>query len=880
VNEKRKGAVGAAGSTSLPKRIFHWLDRRAGIDKLMKESLDEPIPGGARLAYVFGSGLLFIFISQIITGICLAIYYVPSAETAHTSVAYITKQVAAGAFLRSLHYYGSSAMIIVLALHFLQTFLYGSFKGRRELLWMSGAVLSFLVLGMGFTGYLLPWDQKAYFATAVGTNIVGQIPFVGNWLTRLLRGGDTIGTLTLSRFYVAHVFLIPGAIFAFIAAHIFLFRKAGAAGPINEDPIHPKLSPEGFYPRQVIMDMALALLLMVGLGFLSYFHPAGLGPIANPADTQFLPRPEWYYLPMFEWLKYWEGPKVVFAVVVIPGLLAGLFFLMPFLDRKLERRPWRRPIPVLAVAFVMLGIIYFGIKSEYDDRHDAAVSSQLAKQDQQEQAYTAAPFEPYVESPGGTGPLALPTGPVNPLVSHGKGIFEAHGCSGCHGATGTGTSAAPTLVGITTKFQTAQLIGLLHDPTAKMRAGHMPAVDISPDDMSALLAYLTVLGTNAANVPASSGVSPAPPSSQGNEVAEKGKPGVPVTAEAGKPTAISTAATAGKQMFEERGCVGCHGPAGSGAKAPAIAPLIAKVADTQITQLLRTPNAKMKAGGMPAVDASPADLASLVTYLRTLPAPQPGKGPPAERTSASTSAAPEPTSSPTSSTPSNPSTPATALAPTTASGGAQPTAGHALFVSQGCAACHGSSGEGTHFAPSLIGVEKKFPGNALPTLLHHPTSRMRAGGMPTVKVNDAQLVQLVAFLSSLAPATAAVPTAQGNASSAVPASKPGSTPANAIPAARGQQAAAAPLSPLALRGQKVFQHNSCESCHGVGGLTGTVAAPPLAGTASILPASVLEDLLRHHSIQMQKGGMPLTNMNAEDMKSIVAFIRSMPAKGQ
>ena len=879
MDEEKKVAVGASGRKSLPKRVFHWLDRRAGLDKLMHESLDEPIPGGARLAYVFGSGLLFIFISQVITGICLALYYVPSAETAHTSVAYITKQVAAGAFLRSLHYYGSSAMIIVLALHFLQTFLYGSFKGRRELLWMSGAVLSFLVLGMSFTGYLLPWDQKAYFATAVGTNIVGQIPWVGNWLTRLLRGGDTIGTLTLSRFYVAHVFLIPGAIFAFIAAHIFLFRKAGAAGPIDEDPVHPKLPPEGFYPRQVLMDMALALLLMVGLGFLAYFHPAGLGPIANPADTQFLPRPEWYYLPMFEWLKYWEGPKVVFAVVVIPGLLAALFFLMPFLDRKLERRPWRRPIPVLSVAFVMLGIIYFGVRSEYDDQHDAAVSSQLAKQDQQEKAYTAAPFEPYVESPGGTGPLALPIGPVNPLVSHGKGIFEAHGCSGCHGATGAGTTAAPTLVGITAKFPQVQLIGLLHDPTAKMRAGHMPAVDISADDMSALLSYLAVLGTNAANVPASSGVLPVQPSSQGIEA--NSMPGVPGSTQPGSSIKLSAAASAGQQMFEERGCVGCHGPAGSGgAKAPAIAPLIAKVADPQVTQLLLAPNAKMKAGGMPAVDASPADLASLVAYLRTLSAPQPAKEPQAEMAIASSSVAPEPSASPAASTPSNPSAPTVAAAPTTASAGTQLTAGHSLFVSQGCAACHGRSGEGTHFAPSLIGVGKKFPGNALPTLLHHPTSKMRAGGMPSVKVNDAQLVQLVAFLSSLAPPSAATPTAQGNASSTAPASKPGSAPVGASPAPPAQQAAAVPLSPLALRGQKVFQRNSCESCHGVGGLTGTVAAPALAGTASILPASVLEDLLRHHSIQMQKGGMPLTNMNAQDMKSIVAFIRSMPAKGQ
>ena len=282
---------------------------------------------------------------------------------------------------------------------------------------------------------------------------------------------------------------------------------------------------------------------------------------------------------------------------------------------------------------------------------------------------------------------------------------------------------------------------------------------------------------------------------------------------------------------------------------------------------------------MPAVDASPADLASLVAYLRTLPAPQPGKGPQPERTSASTSAAPgQPPPAPVASSPSNPSAPATAVAPAAASTGAQPTAGHALFVSQGCAACHGPTGEGTHFAPSLIGVGKKFPGNALPTLLHHPTTKMRAGGMPTVKVNDAQLVQLVAFLSSLAPASAATPAAQGTPSAAAPASKPGSAPANATPTAPAQQAPAVPLSPLALRGQKVFQHNSCESCHGVGGLTGTVAAPPLAGTASILPASVLEDLLRHHSIQMQKGGMPLTNMNTQDMKSIVAYIRSMPAK--
>src|ERR1700685_1001506 len=207
--------------------LFQWLDKRTGVDAILRESLDEPIPGGARFAYVFGSALLFIFISQVITGVFLAIYYVPSADHAHATVAYIAKAVTAGSFLRSIHAYGSSAMVILLLLHVTQTFLYGSYKGRRELLWLSGCVLFALVLCMAFTGYLLPWDQKAYFASAVGTNIISEVPLIGSSLQRLLRGSSQMGTLTLSRFYVLHVFMLPGLLIAFIATHIFLFLKAG-----------------------------------------------------------------------------------------------------------------------------------------------------------------------------------------------------------------------------------------------------------------------------------------------------------------------------------------------------------------------------------------------------------------------------------------------------------------------------------------------------------------------------------------------------------------------------------------------------------------------------------------------------------------------------
>src|SRR5580704_7706299 len=202
---------------NIASKLDNWLDQRTGIDSLLHESLDEPIPGGAKWAYIFGSGLLFLFVSQVITGVFLALYYVPSADHAHTVVSYIVKEVTSGSFVRSIHAYGSSGIIILLLLHIGQTILYGSYKGRRELLWLSGCILMALMLGMAFTGYLLPWDEKAYFATAVGTNLVAEVPFIGPPLQHLLRGGNQMGTLTLSRFYMLHVFVLPGMLIAFIA---------------------------------------------------------------------------------------------------------------------------------------------------------------------------------------------------------------------------------------------------------------------------------------------------------------------------------------------------------------------------------------------------------------------------------------------------------------------------------------------------------------------------------------------------------------------------------------------------------------------------------------------------------------------------------------
>jgi ubiquinol-cytochrome c reductase cytochrome b subunit len=470
--------------------LVAWLDRRTGVRGLLHEALDEAIPGGARWAYVFGSGLIFLFVSQVMTGVFLALYYVPSADHAHTTVAYIVKEVTSGSFVRSLHAYGSSAMVVLLALHVGQTILFGSYKGTRELLWLAGCVLFALTLAMAFTGYLLPWDQKAYFATAVGTNVLAEVPLVGGWLQRLVRGGADMGTLTISRFFVAHVLLIPAVVFGVLAAHVFLFRKAGAAGP----PTEPEASrAELFYPRQVLMDLGFAALLIAGLGVLATLVPAELGPEANPADTRFLPRPEWYYVPIFQWLKYWPGGWAVLGILVIPGVLALLFAGLPFLDRGPERRPTRRPVTVGGFAVAVLTVAGLGYVSDAEDREDPAIARQLAAQRDAVRAYMEEPFEPDEAS---ASLRSAKTSLEDPQRARGKAVYEAQGCDGCHGSSGEGTDAGPPLFGMATKHPGDGLARLLRMPTTAMEENGMSPLgltDVPDPDLAALVAYVNGL---------------------------------------------------------------------------------------------------------------------------------------------------------------------------------------------------------------------------------------------------------------------------------------------------------------------------------------------------------------------------------------------------
>ena len=475
-----------------------WCDQRTGWKKLAEELFEERVPGGARWSYVFGSGLLLVLISQAVTGVFLALYYVPSADHAHTTVAYITKVVASGSFIRGIHAYGASVMVILLVMHMTQTFMFGAYKGRRELLWLSGCILFALVLGMAFTGYLLPWDEKAYFATAVGTSAMSEVPFIGGWLNLAMRGGAGMGTLTISRFFVAHVFLIPGALLLFVALHLLLFRKAGPAGPPGIDLPGHQGKTDTFYPKQALIDAAFALLLIAVLAVLAHFLPKGLGPRVNPADTSFIPRPEWYYRPIFQWLKYWEGPLAVIGILVVPGIVAALLLGLPFYDRRRERRPWRRPIAAGIFSLVLLGLIALGFISYRVDDANPIVAAQLARQNQAEQDYMRQPFQP--ETAGGTAaagaiaPVAAPAATVDPLIAQGKQVFTSQGCVVCHGEGGAGTPMATKLTGIGRKLSAQQMETLIRHPNAQMTGGGMPSFNaLTGSQMKALIAYLESL---------------------------------------------------------------------------------------------------------------------------------------------------------------------------------------------------------------------------------------------------------------------------------------------------------------------------------------------------------------------------------------------------
>jgi quinol-cytochrome oxidoreductase complex cytochrome b subunit len=216
-------------------RIAMWLDERLGWRRVWEAIFLRKVPK-VNWLYTLGSATLFVAVNQIVTGILLTIYYVPTPDHAYDSVQYITTQVTAGWLVRGLHHWGASAMVILTALHMLRVLFYGAYKYPREVTWFTGVGLLLIVLGFGFTGYLLPWDQKAFWATTVGTRIAAVAPGIGEWILRALRGGEELSAVTLARFFGAHIWMLPAALLSLLLVHLYLVIRLGiSATPRRED---------------------------------------------------------------------------------------------------------------------------------------------------------------------------------------------------------------------------------------------------------------------------------------------------------------------------------------------------------------------------------------------------------------------------------------------------------------------------------------------------------------------------------------------------------------------------------------------------------------------------------------------------------------------
>jgi len=329
--------------------INDWLNERTGYRAAQRVMLDEPLPPGTGWLFTLGSVLLALISFQLLTGAFLTLYYAPTPDHAYDSVRYITS-LGAGRLVRGLHHYGASFLVVAMALHMLRVIAFGSYKAPREVTWLSGLALLGLVLAFSLTGYLLPWDQRAYWATVVTINISKLAPLGGELVAGVLRGGSTIGALTLIRWYSAHVIFLPAALVLLVVGHLVMMRRHGISGPVRrrDGPATP------FYPGHASRDVTAVVVVVIALaGFAWYGVPALEAP-ADPTDATFIPRPEWYFLGLFQLLKYFPGKWEVVGAIIVPTLAAGFLALLPWIDRGPERDPRRRR---LVMALVMTGVV-------------------------------------------------------------------------------------------------------------------------------------------------------------------------------------------------------------------------------------------------------------------------------------------------------------------------------------------------------------------------------------------------------------------------------------------------------------------------------------------------------------------------------------------
>ncbi|MDD2338059.1 MAG: cytochrome b N-terminal domain-containing protein, partial [Geobacteraceae bacterium] len=446
-------------------RLGNWINERWPLSELIRIGLEENIPGGSSYAYVFGSLLLFTFSLQAVTGVWQLFYYVPSVQHAYDSLNYLRTEIPFGWLIHGLHYWGANAMIILLLCHAIRVFTWGAYKRPRELIWLAGVDLFLLTLAMSFTGAPLPWDEQGFWATEVGTSIAGTVPFIGNLTKQLMRGGQEMGQLALSRMFILHVAIFPVALLGLAGFHLVAFRKFGSSGPWEE----AKNARSGrFWPDQVFKDMvACALLLVILITLVVIIPPPFAGP-ADPLDTTYLPKPEWNFLFLYEILKFFPGKLEAVGTVGVPTLGILVLVLLPFFDKKSERAPGRRQLAMSIAALAILGLIGLTLAGHYSNPTGEQGAAESPVSASSEQSMD---------------------------VGLGKALFQSQGCTACHMVNGSGGNVGPDLSGEGEKGRSREWLrtqirnSKTHDPQSIM-----PTYDaLKEQQVDQLVTYLLSL---------------------------------------------------------------------------------------------------------------------------------------------------------------------------------------------------------------------------------------------------------------------------------------------------------------------------------------------------------------------------------------------------